>query len=137
MSSMDPMRGGFLIRYATKLKTSLQQSHFKQTVSTKSSLLMKQITRATMSSSFLGQTLKRFTTTVDSSSPAITRTKSLNLSTADVQWSISELEERKSKKLQEDSLLGSKRSLIKKKLSTIKESLLNSFTSIFLTGDEY
>ena len=78
MSSMDPMRDVFSIRSETMRKISLRPSHFLQMQNTKSSLLTKLITRPMMYNSSYGRLLRSLLVTVDSSSPATTKTKSLN-----------------------------------------------------------
>ena len=80
MSSMDPMRDVFSIRSETMRNLSLRPSRFLQMQNTKSSSLMRQITRPMMYNSSYGRLLRSLLVTVDSSSPAITKTKSLNLS---------------------------------------------------------
>ena len=62
---------------------------------TKSSLLTSSITRPMMYNSSYERLLRSLLVTADSSSPVITKIKSLNLSTPDVQWSNSELREKK------------------------------------------
>ena len=80
MSSMDPMRDVFSIRSETMRNLSLRPSRFLQMQNTKSSLLMRQITRPMMYNSSYGRLLRSLLVTADSSSPATTKTKSLNLS---------------------------------------------------------
>ena len=83
MSSMDPMRDVSWIRSETMRRISLRPSHFRQLQNTKSSSLMRQITRPMMYNSSYGRLLRSLLVTVDSSSPATTKTKSLNPSTLD------------------------------------------------------
>ena len=84
MSSMDPMKDDFWTRLETKQRTLLRPYHFKRLLNTKSSSLMRQITQGTTYSSSYGQILRHFITIADSSSPAITKTKSSNHFTPDV-----------------------------------------------------
>ena len=84
MSSMDPMRDDSWTRYGTKPRISLRPSHYLHlTQNTKSSLLTRQTTQPTTYNSSYGQILRRFITTVDSSSPVTTKTRSSNPSTVD------------------------------------------------------
>ena len=122
MSSMDPMRDVFSIRSETMRKISLRPSHFLQMQNTKSSLLTKLITRPMMYNSSYGRLLRSLLVTADPSSPAITKIKSLNLSTPDVQWSNSELREKKDRELQHNSSNVSKKSWVQKVLNMITRS---------------
>ena len=74
MSSMDQMRDVFWIRSETMRKISLRPSHFLQMQNTKSSLLMRQITRPMMYNSSYGRLLRSLVQTADLSSPATTKT---------------------------------------------------------------
>ena len=80
MSSMDPMKDDSWILSETMRKTSLRPSRLRQLQNTKSSSLMKQITHPMMYNSSYGRLLRSLLETADSSSPAITKTKSWNLS---------------------------------------------------------
>ena len=70
-----------------------------------------------------------FITTADSSSPATTRTKSLNLSTPDVQWSSSELSPKTNLQLQQSSSSVSGLFLRQRALNMIKKFSSNSSTN--------
>ena len=129
MSLTDPTKDVSWILYGTRQKTLLRPSHLRDLLNIKSSSSMKLITRATTFNSYYGRILRHFITTADSSSPVTTRTKSLNLFTLDVLSSTSPSRGSKSNNLQEVSSNDSKRSWIKKKLSTIKKSLLNLYPS--------
>ena len=84
MSSMDPMRDDSWTRYGIRPRISLRPSHYLHlTQSTKSSLLTRLTTQPTTYNSSYGQILRRFITTVDSSSPVTTKTRSSNPSTVD------------------------------------------------------
>lgn len=72
---------------------------------------------------YCNPTLRRFITTVDSSSPATSKTESSNRSTLDVQSLISKLEERRNRKSLLSSSKDSMKSWIKKKLSRIRKFL--------------
>ena len=76
--------GRFLDTVRNQARISLRPSHYLHlTQSTKSSLLTKATTQPTMYNSSYGQILRRFITTVDSSSPVTTKTRSSNPSTVD------------------------------------------------------
>jgi DNA polymerase III delta prime subunit len=60
MSSTDPTKVDSSILSETMRKTSLRPSHFRQMLNTKSSLLTKQITRATMFNSSLRAFIEEF-----------------------------------------------------------------------------
>ena len=78
MSSMDPMKGGSWILSEIMRRTLLRPFRLRQLLNTKSSSSMRQITHPMMYNSYLGHLLRNLPVTVDSSSPAITRTKFLN-----------------------------------------------------------
>ena len=80
MSSMDPMRGDSWILSEIMRRTSLRPFRLRQLLNTKSSSSMRQITHPMMYNSYLGRLLRNLPVTADSSSPATTRTKFLNLS---------------------------------------------------------
>ena len=84
MSSMDQMKEGFLTLLGIMPRTSRLQYLSVVSQSTKSSSLMKQTIPLPTYNSFLERVLRSSPTTVDSFLPVITRTKSLNPSTADV-----------------------------------------------------
>ena len=123
MSSMDPMRVDSWTRYGIKPKTLLRPSHYLQlTRSTRSSLLTRLITRPTTYNSSYGRILRRFITTVDSSSPATTKTKSSNHSTVDVPLLTSLLTENKNQQSLQSSSVVSKKSWVQKVLNLITRS---------------
>jgi len=92
---MDLTKDDFWTRYGTKQRILRRPYHFKQMENQKLSSLTKQITQPMMYNSSYGQTLRRIITTADSSSPAITKTKSSNPSTVDVPSLTSQSTEKK------------------------------------------
>ena len=78
MSSTDPMKDGSLIRSEILQKISLRPSHFKELVNTKSSSSMRLITQQTTYNSYLGRLQRSFMGIVGLSSPATSKTNSLN-----------------------------------------------------------
>ena len=122
MSSMDPMKDDFWTRYGTKQRTLLRPSHFKRLLNTKSSSLMRQITQGTMYNSSYGQILRHFITTADSSSPATTKTKSLNHFTPDVPSLILQQPQKIVQRSQHPSSNVSNKSLLQRVLNLITRS---------------
>ena len=92
---MDLTKDDFWTRYGTKQRILRRPYHFKQMGNQKLSSSMKLITQPMMYNSSYGQTLRRIITTADSSLPATTKTKLLNLCTPDVQSSTSPSMEKK------------------------------------------
>ena len=125
MSSMDPTRVDSSILSETMRKTSLRPSHFRQMLNTKSSLLMKVITRATMFNSSYGRLLRNLLVIADSSSPATTRTKSSNLSIPDVPSSTSQSKEKKRPSWQYPSSSVYRTSWMRRASDMIRKSLRN------------
>src|SRR6056300_1807806 len=103
MSSMDPTKVDSSILSETMRRTSLRPSHLRQMLNTKSSSLMRQITRPMMFNSSYGRLLRSLLVTADSSSPATTKIKSLNHSTPDVPSLSLESREKNVKQLQHPS----------------------------------
>ena len=122
MSSMDPMRDVFWIRSETMRNLSLRPSRFLQMQNTKSSSLMKQTTHPTMYNSSYGRLLRSLLVTADSSSPVITKIKSLNPCTRDVPSSSLESKEKIDKPLPPSSSSDSKKSWMQKVLNMITRS---------------
>ena len=79
MSSMDPMRGDSWTPSEIMRRTSLRPFRLRQLLNTKLSSSMRQTTHPMMYNSYLGRLLRNLPVTADSSSPATTRTKFLNL----------------------------------------------------------
>ena len=136
MSLMDPTRVDSSILSETMRRTSLRPSHLRQLLNTKSSSLMRQIIQPTTYNSSYGRLLRSLVATVDLSSPATTRTKSLNLFTPGVRSLIFQSLLSKDLPLQQISSKDSNKSLNWSKLSSIQKSLQNSSTSTFQTGEE-
>jgi hypothetical protein len=103
MSSTDPTKVDSLILSETMRRTLLRPSHFRQLLNTKSSSLMRQITQPTTYNSSLRAFIEDLLATADSSSPATTKTKSLNLSTPDVPSLSLESKEKKKPSWQDPS----------------------------------
>ena len=136
MSSMDLTKDDFWTRYGTRQRTLHRPFHFKRVMqNTKSSSLMRLTTQPTMFNSFYGQILRRFITTADSSLPVITKTKSLNLFTPDVQSLILESKEKTNQNWQVVSFEDFNKSWIRKGFDTMKKFLRKSSTNIFPIGD--
>ena len=137
MSSMDPMKVDSWTLYGIKQSHLLRPHHFSRMLNTRSSLLMRLITQPTMYNSYYGRTLRRFITTVDSSSHVTTKTRSSNRYTADVVSWTSHSQVKKNKV----SLLSSSRDSIKFLLPRmwrqIKRLLRRLFRSIYPIGGEF
>ena len=115
--------GRFLDTVRNRPRISLRPSHYLHlTQSTKSSLLTRLTTQPTTYNSSYGQILRRFITTVDSSSPVTTKTKLSNLSTLDVPVLSLESKEKRNNRLLQDSSNVSKKSWIQKVLNMITRS---------------
>jgi hypothetical protein len=136
MSLTDPTKVDSLILSETLRKTLLRPSHFRQLLNTKSSSLMRQITQPTMYNSSYGRLLRSLVVTVGSSSPATSRTKSLNPSTPVARLLSLELEENKNLPSLHNSSKESKRSWIRRVLNMSQKFLSNSLTNISPIGDE-
>ena len=100
----------------------LQPFRLHQLQNTKSSSLMRQITQPTTFNSSYGRLLRSLVVTADSSSPATTKTKLLNLFTPDVPSSSLESKERTTRELQHLSSSVSKLSWMKRVLNMITKS---------------
>ena len=137
MSSTDPMRGDSSILSETMRRISLRPYRFRQLLNTKSSSLTKQITQPLMYNLPYGRLLRSLLATVDSSSPATTKTRSLLPSTPDVQSSTLPLREKKDRNLQVSSSKDSNKSWIKNLLDMTQKSLQNLSTNTFQIGEEY
>ena len=94
MSLTDPTRDDSWTLSGIMRRTSLRPYRFRQLLNTKSSSLMRQITRPQMYNSPYGHLLRNLLVIADSSSPATTKTKSSVPSTPDVQSSTSHSKER-------------------------------------------
>ena len=137
MLLMDLTKDDFWTRYGTRQRTLLRPSHFLRVMqNTKSSSLMRLTTQPTMYNSFCGLILRRFITTVDSSSLATTRTRSSNPYTLDVQSLSSVSKGKKKPSWQDPSSSVYRTSWMRKVYNTILKSLQNSSTNISPTGDE-
>jgi len=122
MSSMDQMKEDSWILSETMRRISLRPSHFRQVLNTKSLSLTKLTTQPQMFNSAYGRLLRSSLAIADSSSPATTKTKSSNHSTADAQSLTSPSKEKKDKYLLETSSRDSKKSWIQKVLNMITRS---------------
>ena len=122
-------RSDFSILLGIKQRTLLRPYHFKQLENIKSSLLTKQTIPPQMFNSYLGQILRRSIKTADSSSPATTRTRSLNLSIPDVQLLNLVLREKKKQNLQENSSSVSGL-FLRKKVSNLSKKFLHKLSTL-------
>ena len=122
MSSMDPMKDDSWILSETLRKTSLRPSRFKQLANTKSSSLTRQITQPMMYNSSYGRLLRSLVATADSSSPAISKTKSSIPSTPDVPVLIFQPIPKTNPNSQHSSSSDSKKSWVQKVLNMITRS---------------
>ena len=136
MSSMDPMRDDSWILSETMRRISLRPYRFKQLQNTKSSSLMKQITRPMMYNSAYGHLLRSLLATADLSSPVTTKTKSSNHFIPVVQWLNSELKEKKEQQLPTVSSLDFEKYSTGKEYNTNQKYWLNSSVSTSQTGAE-
>ena len=136
MSSTDQTKDDSSIPSETTQRTSLHQSLSRLKQSIKSSSSMKQTIPLPTYNSFLERVLRSSPETADSSLPAITRTKSLNPSIADVPLLSSELKENKNKKLQQPSSEDLYPSWTENGLKLIRKSSQNSSTNTSQTGEE-
>ena len=122
MSSMDPMKDDFLIPSEILRKTSLRPSRLHRLLNTKSSSLMRQITRPMMYNSSYGHLLRSLVATADSSSPATSKTKSSSPSTPGARVLIFPPIPKANQNLHPSSLSASKKSWIQKVLNMITRS---------------
>jgi len=125
MSLMDPTKVDSLILSETMRRILLRPYRFRQLLNTKSSSLMRQITRPMMFNSSYGRLLRNLVVIADSSSPATTKTKSSNLFTQDVQSLISPQLPRTNQNLPQVSSTVSGLYLRQKVLNMIQKFLLN------------
>ena len=136
MLSTDQMKDDSLIQSEITPKTSHQQFPSHLIVDIKSLSSTRQTTPPQMSSSYLEHLSRNFPQTVDSSSPATTRTKSLNPSTPGVQSLNLESQQNKN----QQSLLNSSKDLTgswtPSGFKVIRESSQNSLTNTSPTGEE-
>ena len=136
MSSMDPMRDVFSIRSETMRRISLRPYHLHQLLNTRSSLLMKRITRPMMYNSAYGRLLRSLLVTADLSLPATTKTKSSNPSIPVVPSLSSESKEKKEQELPTVSSLDFEKFSKEKEFNMNQKYSLNSSASTSQTGDE-
>ena len=134
MSSMDRMKVASSILSETMRKTSLAPYRFRHLQNTKSSSLMKQITRPQMYNSHYGRLLRSLLVIADSSSPVTTRTKSSLPSIPDVQSLTSLSREKIDKSWLPSSSKDSNTSWIKSLLDMSRRFLSNSSRNIFPIG---
>ena len=136
MSSTDPMRDDSLILSETMRRISLRPYRLRQILNTKSSSLTKQITQPQMYNLPYGRLLRSLLATVDSSSPATTKTKSLNHSIQDAPSLTFLSKEEKELLLHQNSLRESRKSFVKKKLSLIPRLLQKLSKTISQISEE-
>ena len=114
--------GRFLDTVRNNAKNFASTVSLSSTVNTKSSSLMRQITRPQMYNSPYGRLLRNLLVIADSSSPATTKTKSSVPSIPDVQSSTSHSKEKNDKFLQDNSSNVSRPSWVQRVLNMITRS---------------
>ena len=136
MSSMDQMKDDSLILSETMRRISLRPSRFRQILNTKSSSLTKLTTQPQMYNSVLGRLLRSSLAIADSSSPATTKTKSLNLSIPVVLSLNLESVENKNNSLPHNFSSDSKKFWDLSTLNMTTKLSSNSSTNTSQTGEE-
>ena len=136
MSLTDQTRDDSSIRYVTMQKTLHLLYRCLRRRSTRSSSLTRQITQHPMYNSYLEQVSKNSQTTVDSSLPATTKTKSLSPSIRDAQLSSSPSQENKNQQSLDNSSNDLYPSWTTSGLKLIRKSSQNSSTNTSPIGEE-
>ena len=128
--------GRFLDTVRNNAKNFASTVSLQATSNTKSSSLMRRITRPMMYNSAYGRLLRSLLVTADSSLPATTKTKSSNHFIPVAQWLNSESKEKNEQELPTVSSLDFEKSSTEKEFSTKPKYSLNSSTSTSQTGEE-
>ena len=126
--------GRFLDTVRNNAKNFASTVYFRQLLNTKSSSLMRQITRPMMFNSAYGRLLRSLLVIADSSSPVTTKIRSLLPSIPDVQSLTFPSKEKSVSPLPHNSSSVSKKSWLQKVLNLITRSWQNLLISTSLIG---